>query len=54
MSRFFKFFLRLEVRAAFCGFALFLRGVLGKSVFLAWCLDGDFVVDCMADVDAKQ
>jgi hypothetical protein len=38
----------------FCGFAVFLRGVLEKEGVWVWCFDGEFVVECVVEVDWKQ
>jgi hypothetical protein len=49
-----EFFSVMEVRGWFCGFAGFLKGVLGKEGVSVWFFDGGFVVDCVVDMDAKQ
>jgi hypothetical protein len=36
------------------GLLVFLRGVLEKGRWLAWCFCGQVVVDCMANVDEKK
>jgi hypothetical protein len=33
---------------------VFFRGVLGKDGVSVWCFDGDFVVECVAEVESKQ
>jgi hypothetical protein len=35
-------------------FTAFLRGVLEKEGVWVWCFDGESVVECVADVVAKQ
>jgi uncharacterized membrane protein len=47
------FFLR-RWRARIGGFALFLRGVLGKGEFSAWCFAGEFVVNCVVIVNGRE
>ena len=32
----------------------FLRGALEKEGVWVWCFAGEFVVECVADVDAEQ
>jgi hypothetical protein len=36
------------------GFAVFLRGVLGKVVSLMWCFCGESMVDCAAIVERRH
>jgi hypothetical protein len=36
------------------GFAVFLRGVMGKGVFLVWCFAGELVVNCAFIVDRRR
>jgi hypothetical protein len=50
----FGFFLWVVLGGWFCGFTAFLRGVLEKEGVWVWCFDGESVVECVADVDAKQ
>jgi hypothetical protein len=33
---------------------VFFEGCFGKRGCLVWCFDGEIVVECVADVDAKQ
>jgi hypothetical protein len=50
----FGFFLGVMRGARFCGFVEFLRVVFGKDGFWVWWFDGEFVVECVAEVDGKQ
>jgi hypothetical protein len=54
MSLFLDFFLWVVLGGWFCGFTAFLRGVLEKEGVWVWCFDGESVVECVADVVAKQ
>jgi hypothetical protein len=54
MSRILSFFSGMEDGLRFFGFGVFLRGVLGKDGVLLWCFAGVIVVECVANVVAKQ
>jgi hypothetical protein len=38
----------------FCDFAVVFGGVLGKEGVSLWCFGGEFVVECVAEMDARQ
>jgi hypothetical protein len=40
--------------AAIGGFAVFLRGVLGKAAFFMWCSCGESMVDCVVIVEGRH
>jgi hypothetical protein len=50
----FGFFSCVVGRDGFRDFRVFLRGVLEKGHVWMWCFDGEIVVGCVADVDAKH
>jgi hypothetical protein len=54
MSRFSGFFFWGGGGVGICGFAVVLRGVLGEGGVSVWCFDGEFVVECVAEMDARQ
>jgi hypothetical protein len=54
MSLFLDFFYGWREVVGFVVLWCFWRGVLGKEGVWVWCFDGEIVVECVADVVAKQ
>jgi hypothetical protein len=54
MSLFLDFFCGWCWVVGFVVLRRFLRGVLEKEGVWVWCFDGEFVVECVANVDAEQ
>jgi hypothetical protein len=50
----FGFFLGVVWGGRFRGFAVFFEGVLEKEGVWVWCFDGEFVVECVVEMDRKQ
>jgi hypothetical protein len=50
----FVFFFRSGGGVAIRGFAVFLRGVLGKTAFFMWCFCGESMVDCVVMVERRH
>jgi hypothetical protein len=50
----FAFFFRGGGGTGTAGFAVFLRGVMGKGAFLVWCFAGELVVNCAFIVERRH
>jgi hypothetical protein len=54
MSRYLTEKFRVVMGVGFRGFARVLEGGLEKMVACVWCFCGEFMVECVANVDEKQ
>jgi hypothetical protein len=54
MSLFFLVFFWKGLEAEMGGFAVFFEGGFEKSACLMWCFAGEFVVNCVVNVDRKR